>query len=379
MMRCGTSTRSRHSVSAVCFLIGCLAVIGISFYRTPVGNRTVMVLSYAEAGTNGGRIDMANLEFFIRVAIRGTTPGTLDPTAKVDYIIVVNGEMCTPCDATLPRVLKLSDRPEGWVTVIYRENLGMDFGGFRHAVDWLAKHRPNVYKFHIFINSSLRGPFMPKWTPASFHFTDTILQKFHSDPKVKLVSSVISCLPEAEPVVGPISESYFFALDQESLQWALDAGVFGVHKEKFKTAVLSEMGLAKSILKRGGRIDSLLMRYRSGLDWNEKRHWRCNDNRHASRRGALENGISTHPLETLFVKISWCVRSAEVAQMTKWLVRLSAGESGTEGVFDAIGYDRGIHPSGTSSKSGTLVPDVKDNGCATGDISDLLIDATLPV
>merc|ERR1711998_5479 len=310
------------------------------------GPRRVVVLAYSEMRS----IDKSNLEFFIRVAIRGNTPGMLDPKHKVDYIIAVNGFKCTPCETTLPRVLALSDRPDGWVKVLGRDDAGMDFGGHAHALAWIKNHRRNEYKYFIFGNLGYRGPFMPAWTPPWYHFTDTLVQPMEQDTELRMVAPYMSCVPPdrwcPECTPGPVLETQFFALDEVSLEWAMAAGVFKAYKTKRDTTIKCEHNLTKVVMSKGGRLESFLTRYQKGIDWSDAVHKHCNDNRMASRRGSLSGGVTVSVFEVLWVKVTWCVRSKEVAELTKWLVRLAAGEAGTAGTFDFPGFRFGAEPHG---------------------------------
>ena len=338
--------------------------------------RTLVTYAYSDAG-NGGIIDTYNLNYFIIVALSGATPGTLDPLGKVDYNIVVNGNSCVPCNTTLPKVLKLErlrHRRPGWVTVLWRHNVGMDLAAYGHSIKWMRKNRPKEYAYFVFINSSSRGPFMPKWTPPQLHFTDVLTQSFAVRRTTKVVGSYLTCLPEAlEPLPGPIIETTFFALDKESLQWILEGDIFKARNAKHESALFGEYTMLRIILSRGGQAESLSMRYALGIDWNDRRHHKCNGNRHASRRGLLEGNISANLLEHVFVKVTWCVRAAEAAVLSSWLVRLSKGEFGTEDQTDENGWAYGSSPEGTSLKQGQMRPDVPNDGCVHGVLKDLVV------
>jgi hypothetical protein len=332
-------------------------------------DRVLVTLAYGEGLGNGGEMDMHNLNFFFKVVLPGRVPGTRDVNGRVDYIIVVNGIKCTPCDTTFVDLYDHSRRTESW-TILQRQNAGMDFGAYKEAIDFVKKTK-RKYKHFIFLNSSLRGPFMPKWTPRNYHFVDALTQFMTLDKRVKLVSSYVSCLHDPEPVPSPIAESLFFAVDQDSLEWLLQDRVLFSHSQKTDTIIQSEYHLMKSVITRGFRAENLVTRYKIGLDWADKKHHLCNDGRHSSRRGSLEGGISVSPYEAIFVKTSWCVRAAEVGVLSKWLLRLSDGQSGTEGWFDYQGWAHGASPEGTSSKNGTVRPDVPPDGCMHGDIKGL--------
>ena len=365
--------KSRYSRTvAFTFLVATITVL-LFTARKPLRKpfeRVLVTLAYSEGLGNGGDMDMHNLDFFFRVVLPGIVPGTADLDGRVDYLIVVNGGKCTPCDTTFVELYDPSSRVESW-TILRRENSGMDFGAYKEAVDFVKKGRKRQYAYFIFLNSSLRGPFMPKWTPFNFHFVDVLTQFMTADKRVKLVSSYVSCMHEPEPIPLPIAESLFFTVDQESLEWLLQDGVLTSHSQKQDTILQGEYRLMSSVLRRGFRAENLLTRYKIGLDWADEKHHLCNDGRHSSRRGALEGGISVSPYEAIFVKTSWCVRAAETGILSKWLLRLSEGRSGTEGWFDYNGWAHGVSPEGTSFKNGTLRPDIPPDGCVHGDISGL--------
>lgn len=350
-----------------------------SLSELTVGDKVLVTYAYAEGLGNGGDIDRQNFHYFIKVGIAGVVPGTTDPSCKVDYIIVVSGWKCEPCKTSLKRVLQrpeFKSREENWVTLLYRENLGMDFGAYNMSVAWVSQHRPGRYKYFIFINSSLRGPFMPKWTPYGFHFTNVLTQMMKEDERVKIAGSYITCLAGAfEPFQRVVMESLFFCLDDESLRWMIDDGVFNIREDKSEIAIFGEYSLMESVLKRGWRAEGLSMRYAKGLDWKNKKHGSCNDNRHSSRRGILDGEVSPNLLEHIFVKTSWCVRASEAGVLSRWLLKLSDGEPGTAGKPDRAGWMYGVSTDGTSSKKGgTLRPDIPSDGCEHGDIRDLLVN-----
>ena len=343
--------------------------------RTHTSVRTLVTYAYAEGLGNGGELDLHNFRYFLKVALSENTPGTTDPESRIDYNIVVSGLRCTPCEDTLPSIIQRSKRDDReWVTILYRENGGLDFGGYNHSIAWTIKHRGLMgYTYFVFINSSLRGPFMPKWTPPGMHYTDTLTGLFRDNPKVKLAGSYISCLPEMEPIPGPILESLFFAVDRESLDWLIQDEAFSIRDSKADAVLFGEYSLMRTVMRRGGFVEGLSIRYAKGIDWRDRSHHSCNDNRHASRRGSLEGGISPNPLEHVFLKTSWCVRATETSVLTNWLTSLSDGKSGTSGSTDIDGYLRGISVEGTSGKHGTLPIEIPIDACHKGDIKSLRV------
>jgi len=339
--------------------------------------KTLVTYAYAEGLGNGGEIDLHNFRFFLKLVLAEETPGTSDEYNRINYNIVVSGQVCTPCEDTLPRLLSKPGRQvDKKVTVLYRENYGMDFGGYNFSLQWEEKQGSmHKYAYFVFINSSLRGPFMPKWTPPGFHFTSVLTGFFRENPKVKLAGSYITCLPEAELTPGPIMESLFFAVDAESIHWLIEDGVFNSRAGKVDAILSGEYAILRSVTRHGGKVEGLSMRYAKGLNWTDTSHHHCNDNRHSSRRGLLDKGISPNPIEHVFVKSSWCVRATEISVLSQWLSILTEGYPGTEGKFDAEGYAKGISVEGTSGKEGTLPDDVPHDTCRNGDIKSLHVSA----
>jgi len=388
-MKRSSSSRRQPKIVLMVSAVGVVALLVSLFLprsaktltsRGDVLERTFVTYAYSDSG-NGGVIDTYNLNYFIIVALSGATPGTSDPLGRVDYNIVVNGDHCEPCENTLPKVLsleRLRHRRPGWVNVLWRENTGMDLGAYGASVDWVQKYRPNEYAYFIFINSSSRGPFMPKWTPSGFHFSDVLTQSFVEDQKIKIVGSYLTCLPEnLEPLPGPIIETTFFAVDKESLLWIKNCDIFLPRSLKNESAILGEYSVLRCIFRHGGQAEALSMRYAHGIDWRDTRHHKCNGNRHSSRRGNLEGQISPNLLEHVFVKSTWCVRAAESSVLSSWLVRLTEGQFGTEDELDVTGYLYGVSAEGTSQKTGTLRPDVPQDTCWIGDTQSMKVDSKM--
>ena len=53
--------------------------------------------------------------------------------------------------------------------------------------------RLRLYKFFIFLNSSVRGPFFPSYMPAGWQWPDAFVDRLSAE--VKIVSSSLVCLP----------------------------------------------------------------------------------------------------------------------------------------------------------------------------------------
>ena len=137
------------------------------------------------------------------------------------------------------------------------------------TVGWvLANHVPSTapYSFFIWLNSSVRGPFLPAYLRGRLHWTEPLLSKLGA--VVKLVGATINCgraydLPETVHV-----QSYVTATDAEGLAVLRAAdGVFKCWSHIHDTIIESEIGASKAIMAAGFSLDSLMLRYQvcSGL------------------------------------------------------------------------------------------------------------------
>ena len=63
-----------------------------------------------------------------------------------------------------------------------------------------SRNKLHAYKYFVFLNSSVRGPFFPPWlTPMmpTWRWPDAFLSRLRGD--VKLAASSIVCLPAIDP------------------------------------------------------------------------------------------------------------------------------------------------------------------------------------
>ena len=222
-----------------------------------------------------------NLDFYSKTAIT--------ENANIDYIIVVNGNKC---DVTLPNLANLK--------VIYRDNLGFDFGGHKAALDSLDGKQ---YDYYFFMNSGVLGPFLPDTHPKDIHWTELFIKKITD--KVKLVGTSIYCIPDSHPEYnGPHVEGFCFMTDHIGLKLLLDKNtIFYNHQSKDDAIHYSEYELTECIFKAGYTIDCMLKKY-EGVDWLDKQNMHYNSCEPPSRRGKYF-GDSIDPFEVIFHKWYW--------------------------------------------------------------------------
>lgn len=100
--------------------------------------------------------------------------------------------------------------------------------------------------------------------------------------------------------------------------------------------VRGEYAISSILLEHGYNIDTLLLKYK-GINWRDKANWKCNNNVHPSRVG-MYDGISQHPLETVFIKSSWGVGEPYTSKYSSWIMAQYSGQSTTAGFFDRAAY-----------------------------------------
>lgn len=194
---------------------------------------------------------------------------------------------------------------------------------------------PQQYKYFIFMNSSVRGPFIPPYAKNSTRWQDLLINKL-SD-RVKLVGPTISC--EGSPYQGnvkgewranPHVQSYVLATDQVGFKvWQKDENVFKCWESMWDVIWHGELGSSLAMLNAGYNLDSFMMRYQ-GVDWLNHDNWACNK-QHNPYGEYYYDGISLNPFEVLFVKMKekalrneWPF-SIQAAKYTKWMRQQEGG------------------------------------------------------
>jgi hypothetical protein len=186
-------------------------------------------------------IQTANFDFFITLGmgIGNTKLDNAFLSKDMDFTIVINGDVCTPCarlasfvdeqpSSPLPAVSQVYSSPNGGQLSILKriQNEGMDFAAHNTTMEFhKARGTFSKYKYVVFLNSSIRGPFMPSYMPTNWLWPMAYISKLQGD--VHAVSSSIVCLPEVdEGGPGPRLESWAFATDVVGLQTLITEGVF---------------------------------------------------------------------------------------------------------------------------------------------------------
>jgi len=147
--------------------------------------------------------------------------------------------------------------PQSYVKVLFRENVGFDFGGWSDAL--LTDNLYQNYDNFIFVNSSTAGPFLPpnytgKWT-------DIYINGLKDN--VKLFGSTINTIED--PLNRAHVQSYIFATDKEALQHLIECEIFSLanYAESFDDAIYKkEVVMSRKIIENGWNIGSLMNYYK---------------------------------------------------------------------------------------------------------------------
>lgn len=184
----------------------------------------------------------------------------------IDFVIVQSGATCSPCARLEPMLRRATTLAPGvteafeapGVTLLRRAvNEGMDFASHNTTLTHLlTRAQLSRYRYVFFLNSSIRGPFVPSYLPHGWQWTDTFLSLLND--RVHVVSSSLVCLPEVDAGgYGPKLESWAFAADRDGLDALLQEDLFQVRQCKLCKCVPES---------RAGRTGGSSPSARHGLD-----------------------------------------------------------------------------------------------------------------
>ncbi len=237
-------------------------------------SRTLIVYVYGKSHA----LAEQNFAFFIRTAVR--------QSHDTDYYFILQEINKEAFDE-----VKLPELPSN-AHYIQHENKCFDIG----TIGWFLFSGlvdKNAYKYFIFLNSSVRGPFIVSYYDSPIWHT--IFTRRLND-HIKLVGCTISCQR------SPHVQSYLWALDLKTLDFLLNNGtIFTCHNSMVDTIHNAEVGASRLLLDSGYEIDSLMTKYR-GVDFRYNRTAKCVDEANPTFNKRV-NGITLDPYEVVFVKM----------------------------------------------------------------------------
>ena len=266
-----------------------------------------MLLFYVYADTHHYAYD--NLKYFIETAVREKD--------GVDYIFILQQVHEKIIDEKqMPRL------PKSNAFYFQHENRCFDYGTigwffekYTLGPPWPTRQESSTkdidqrrfnltqYKYFIFMNSSIRGPFFP---PYFFQFLSDFKEAFrwyslfttHINEKVKLVGCTISCVPSYHV------QSYLLTTDITGLATMIkeDVGVFACYPTQSDTIGASELLISTRILRANYTITSTFTRYNT-LEFAEKTKYDCPIIGNPYTDNNID-GTSLEPYDVVFVKLN---------------------------------------------------------------------------
>ncbi|KAK9829758.1 hypothetical protein WJX72_007700 [[Myrmecia] bisecta] len=259
-------------------------------------------------------------ENFLYFAQRGIASGD-----GCDYIIVVLGE------ATIQDAAKLPKLPSNAQYYFPQQACSMAWGTIGQVLT-SSKVDCSKYSYFIFLDSTVRGPYMPPYLMDTLHWSAFFRNKLMG--KTKVVGPTISCQnpwnTRPDYVVTPFVLPAAVATDRVGMKlWREDGNIFKCHNNVYDERYFSEMGLSRTVLTSGYTIDSFMMRYRN-VDWTNSSNWECNG-RISPVGEFYYDGTTVSPFEVMFVVVDLVAvenewSHAKHAQLFEtWLKQQEAG------------------------------------------------------
>ncbi len=196
--------------------------IPTEYFRISVTMRNRVLIVYAYYEKTQQYRD--NLEYFLQKTVYREPASSLN-----DYVIVVNGDS----NISFARCDNLF--------VIHRENSCFDFGSWGIGL----RLRTTKHKYFIFLNGSVRGPFLPSY----FHSDWTSAFTVSLTNETPIVGLSVNC-PDGKGRLLPHIMTMFFVLSRMSLELVLNASLFDC-ADSYEEAVERE-GLLSTILFQNG-------------------------------------------------------------------------------------------------------------------------------
>ncbi|CAH1777920.1 unnamed protein product, partial [Owenia fusiformis] len=247
--------------------------------------RTLVLFAYFESPER-----KVNLQFFLDFAIKNDTKNT-----DIDYVIIANGFTCT---ADIPT--------QDNVHLIKRENTGFDACAWKQGLEKMKKEKgENWYKYVFFMNSSVRGPFLPTYV-ADQDWTSLFTKHLSED--IKLVGTSIYCPHPRYPTFKLHLQSMFLLTDLTGLRIVEPMLQCGYTQKKV-VIINYETKLSDAFIKAGYNIASMLKRW-EGHDFRDEETTRkmCKHDITATNTGDpyhqnnYYSKVNISPFEVIFFK-----------------------------------------------------------------------------
>lgn len=148
------------------------------------------------------------------------------------------------------------------VRLIKRQNIGYDFGGWSDALEQ-EKNRLEKYKYIIFANSSIIGPYIKN----KKQWPNVLTEGLKDD--IKLFGVTINTI--GNPNSFSHVQSYLFVLDLVTVKLLINKHILCTchYAKTFHDAIIhKEIEMSRKIIEQGGNISSLC-KYYHGVDFRK--------------------------------------------------------------------------------------------------------------
>jgi hypothetical protein len=258
-------------------------------------NRVLVIYVYADTHS----FSKSNLEYFVRVGVH--------KSSNVDYYIILQ-----QINQTYVNETNLPELPR-YAHYIRHENKCFDLG----TIGWFLSNEninQNNYKYFIFLNSSVRGPYLVSYYEYN-QWYDVFTKLINN--YTKLVGPTISCQG------APHVQSYFWVTDKEGLSLLLKNGdIFTCHQTQVDAIYGGEIPASKVMFDAGFGIDSLMKKYK-GYDFRINRNLDCERMENPTSDKKVD-GISLDPFEVVFIKLKFSTNDyqhvqSRISAYDKWI------------------------------------------------------------
>jgi hypothetical protein len=196
------------------------------------------------------------------------------------------------------------------IRVLSVPNKNYDYGGYSVV---LKKHIDiDRYDYFLFVNSSVRGPFLPPHLEFRRPWFDFFIDKFNSGvgavgASINILNSDSNHAKIYREIFGgcgnlPHVQTPVFALSQQSLDYLFSINFFNIDSNWSRQEVISryEIRLSQCLLEAGWDIKCLLPEY-SRFDYRVELDFELVPGGDVLKPGSYF-GRSVHPYEIMFIK-----------------------------------------------------------------------------
>ena len=263
-------------------------------------NKILVLYCYFEKDINY----INNLQLFLKL-------GLYD---ECDYLFIINGKVS----------IKIPEKDN--IKVLYRKNEDYDFGAYN---DGLNTINIDKYNYYFFINTSVRGPFIPSYVNIKWY--EPFINLLIDD--VKLAGTAINILNQdtcessafynKTKFVKPYThvQTQMFVMTQECLKFLISSKIFESddYDNYNEFIAIKEILMSQLVLKNNWNISCIIPEYQN-IDYRLVN----NDFNFSSDLGDPNRsnscfGRTVHPYETIFFKINRNICINEINSISNFL------------------------------------------------------------